>query len=434
VQMRAVICLFFLLVITAYSNTYADLFAEAANLSQQGKYELAAAKYESALALHPGAPEALNNLAVMYYQLRRFPDAFRVSSQIWESHPELKSASLVAGMSAIQCNRPKDALAPLRQLRQTDPGNRDGVLALASAYVGLKDFNEAAKIYDEQVARKSEDAVAWYGRAICYESLAENASRELAKTPGGSALSKKLLGNYLASAGNAKLAVEAFGESEALETSAAASEDAKRKYDLARRFADQSRASFEHLLQLAPNSWQAVLFLGDVDRQQGKLVTALEYYRRAASMQPDQPAAMLGMGTVYWQMGDFDHASVELRKVLEVNPSANQAIFELANIAVRHHADAEAVPLLEKFLVLQPDALAAHADLGRAYAHLGENAKAAKQLEWAAPSDERGDIHYELSIALRKLGRIEASETALNRSKELRQAQLEKEQRLHTAH
>ena len=58
---------------------------------------------------------------------------------------------------------------------------------------------------------------------------------------------------------------------------------------------------------------------------------------------------------------------------------------------------------------MQPDALAAHADLGRAYIHLKLYEEAAQELSKAAASDERGEIHYQLSVALRKLGRTQGS-------------------------
>ena len=107
-------------------------------------------------------------------------------------------------------------------------------------------------------------------------------------------------------------------------------------------------------------------------------------------------------------------------------------MFELANIAVRRHADAQAITLLVRYLAAQPDALAAHADLGRAYSHLGRYEEAARELSKAAAADDRGDIHYQLSIAFRRLGRAQEAEAALQESTALRQAQLQREQRLHS--
>ena len=39
-------------------------------------------------AIRPGAPDALNNLAVMYYQVRKYSDAFDTAAKIWADHAE----------------------------------------------------------------------------------------------------------------------------------------------------------------------------------------------------------------------------------------------------------------------------------------------------------------------------------------------------------
>jgi lipopolysaccharide biosynthesis regulator YciM len=123
-----------------------------------------------------------------------------------------------------------------------------------------------------------------------------------------------------------------------------------------------------------------------------------------------------------------------LQKTLSRNPQAMQAVFELANIAVRRHADADAIPLLIRYLKAQPDALAAHADLGRAYLHLGQYENATFELRQAAAADYQGEIHYQLSTALRKLGRLEEADAALKESSDIRKAEALRDQRRHEVH
>jgi tetratricopeptide (TPR) repeat protein len=410
------------------ADDYAELFRKAAAYTQQGRYEQAIAEYKAALAIRPGAPEALNNLAVMYYELGKYSDAFDIASKIWANHPELKSAALITGMAAIQTNRPKEAVPPLEKILASNPADRDALLGLASARFALNEFSEAAQLYEKQTVYSPNDSKAWYGLAICYEKMAENASKQLSRTPGGAAYSRRLLAEYLQSAGDDKLAAEAFGDSKAMATDS--SPEALKQYETARRLSEKSRTAFERFVNLAPDSWQTSVFLGDVDRQHGNLVSALAHYKKAADEQPKNPAPLLGLGTTYWEMGNFDRAAACLKQTLALNPNAHQALFELANIAVRRHAEAEAIPLLKQYLAAQPDALAAHADLGRAYLHLGQYKDAVAELTRAAESDERGDVHYQLSIALRKLGRIEEADSAMKKSTELREAQLQHERQL----
>src|SRR4051812_1766367 len=95
-------------------DNYTGLCQEAAELSQRQDYQGAIAKYREALAIRPGAPEALNNLAVMFYQVGRYPEALHITGKLWRTHPELPSAALVAGMAAVQCNRSSEAIEPLQ--------------------------------------------------------------------------------------------------------------------------------------------------------------------------------------------------------------------------------------------------------------------------------------------------------------------------------
>jgi tetratricopeptide (TPR) repeat protein len=414
------------------ADDYARLLRSAAADTNDGKYDSAISEYKLALKLRPGAPEALNNLAVVYYQAQRFEEAYDSVSGIWQSHSELKSAALIAGLAAIQCNRPQNAIAPLEHLLSIDPANRDALLGLASARFAMREYSKAVDVYHRETNASPKDAMAWYGLAVCLERLAEDSSRRLSTTPGASAYSKRLLGEYLQSIGDKKLADEAFGESHITEDNA--SPQAVAQYRLARELAEQSKTAFETFVTLSPDSWQANVFYGDVARQHGDLVAALAHYQQAADAKPESAAPDLGLATVYWEMGNFDRATTYLHKTLSRNPKAMQAIFELANIAVRRRSDSDAIPLLTQYLKAQPDALAAHADLGRAYLHLEQYANAATELRKAAAADDQGEIHYQLSTALRKLGRIREADAALKESVDIRRARSARDQRRHEVH
>jgi tetratricopeptide (TPR) repeat protein len=294
--------------------------------------------------------------------------------------------------------------------------------------VALDELEKAVQIYEEQTSQAPGDVTAWYGLGICYERMAESASKKLARLPGNATYSKRLLAEYLQNAGDERLAREAFGDAE--DTKNIDSPEARATFEQARMLAGKAKHAFEQVVSLAPGSWQTAVFLGDVDRQHGRLLSALEHYRQAASIDPNNTAALLGIGTVYWELGDFERAADSLQEVCKRNPQAAQATFELGNIAVRQHREAQAIPLLERYLAQQPDALAARADLGRAYFHLKEYAKALPELKKAAATDEQGDIHYQLSICLRQQGRIEEAEAALQASRAIREAQNDRLRRL----
>lgn len=84
------------------ADGYAELFSQAAVLSQGGNYAGAIAKYREALALRPGAPEALSNLAVMYYAAGEYQNAWESASRALAKQPNSDPAALIAGLAAIQ--------------------------------------------------------------------------------------------------------------------------------------------------------------------------------------------------------------------------------------------------------------------------------------------------------------------------------------------
>lgn len=411
----------------AIASDYEGLFQRASALAGEGKYAEAIQQYEAALAIRPGAAEALNNLAVLYYQVRRYPEALEASSKIWKENPRMMSAALIAGLAAVQCDRAPDAIEPLEHVLAGQAGNRDALLGLAAAQVAIGNLGEAANAYERRLTDDAKDANAWYGLAVCRERMAEQASRKLAEMPGGSAYSNRLLGEFLTDRGDEQLAREAFGEIP--EAAESADPEAARQYEAARTAAERARNAFQNFVVLSPDSWQAHLFFGDVARQQRNFDKALEHYQAAAKADARNPAPLLGLGTVYWELGNFDRAEDLLLQALKLNPEAKQAIFERGNIAVRRHNDAKAIPLLERYLKIEPGATAARADLGRAYLHLGQFEDAARELQLALPADVQGDIHFQFATALRKTGRNSEADEALRQSTRLRERALEIEQK-----
>ncbi|MGH9630391.1 MAG: tetratricopeptide repeat protein [Bryobacteraceae bacterium] len=440
------------LVVAAHGATYEQLFAEAGSLSARGDYAAAAQRYEAALALRPGAPEALSNLGVMYYMAERYGEAEHVMEKVLRTRPSLTPASLIRGLALVRLGRYDEAVAPLERVLAAEPGHRDALLGLAGARVAQKDYEQAAALYRQQTSRAPRDADAWHALALCYERMAEAQSRLLSRMENGAAYSKRFLGEYWLERGQNRLAQEALAEAlvldpqqpglaalleaaergEGFETVEKPEPDkpAARAYLEARRLAAQSRTAFARFVEIAPGSWQAHLLLGDLSRQRRDFPAAIQHYEAAARLQPENPAPLLGLGTAYWELGNDEQAIAFLQKVLQKSSGNPQALFALGNIAVKQRRDADAIELLEKCLRVDPDHLGAHADIGKAYLHLGRAADAAPHLERARAIDTYGDIHFQLATALRKMGRTGDAREALERSSQIRREQREREQRL----
>lgn len=413
------------------AQSYGELFGEAAALSAGGDYRKAATKYEAALRIRPDAPEALSNLGVMYNAVGRYSEAVDVTRHALRLQPDMLPANLILGLALIQLNRPAESIAPLERVLAADPKQRDAILALASARIALQDLPAAVKVYRRATGNDSRDHDAWYGLAVCYERMAEAASRRLARMEGGAGYHKRLLGEYLLQRGEDRLALEAFDDAASLSrTDLKSAPEAAALYDETRKLAELSREAFLTFAGLDPESWQSHLFLGDLYRQQRKFPESIKSYEAAATLQPRNPAPLLGMGTVYWELGDNEKAEGYLQRVLALDAKNSQALYELGSIALRQRRDEEAVRYLETYLTIQPDQLNARADLGKAYLHLNRFVEAAAQLEKALAVDRYGDIHFQLATALHKLEREPEATAARAESKRIRDREQQREQKL----
>jgi tetratricopeptide (TPR) repeat protein len=428
---RTVLCVASLAVFCLALNaqSYEDLFREAGESSARRDYDGAIVKFKAALKLRPGAPEAMSNLGVMYHLAGRYRDAVETMERVVESSPDLFPARLVLGLDLVRLDRTGEAVPHLEAARKLAPGSHEAALGLAAAYVGENRLQQAADIYETESRSASSDAESWYGLGLCYERMAEAASRRLSRATGGAVLDKRFLSEFLLDRGEVRLAEETMREAAALEVQQP-SVEAKQAYEDARRLAVRSRDAFSRLVEAAPDAWQSKLFLADLSRQQRSFPAAIANYKAAERALPTSPGPKLGLATVYWELGQFEESEKYLRAVLELNPKSPQALFQLGNIRVRQHREEEAIPLLTAFLAMEPDSLSACADLGRAYFHVRRDQEAVMYLEKARPIDQQGDIHYQLATVLKRLGRTSEAVESLRISKLLRQREMDRQQRL----
>src|SRR5262249_20323011 len=157
--------------------------------------------------------------------------------------------------------------ACLADLRSVAP-----VLARAKVYVALRQYAAANRDYAEVVAREPSNSEGWFGVGITYRSMAESALKSSPHSPEA--------GKYLESA----------------------------------------LGALERAVALDPHSERVHLILGESLRDAGKLVDAVEEYKKAIAIRPDSAALYLGLATTYWKAGETDTVLPPLRRTLELSP------------------------------------------------------------------------------------------------------------------
>lgn len=161
---------------------------------------------------------------------------------------------------------------------------------------------------------------------------------------------------------------------------------------------EKAIALLEEARGLYPSNGDILLLLSNSYIAADKLDVAKDAFKQGVEQEPDNKFYRYNYGSLLLNAGDFEEASVQLEKALEIDPEYENAIYNLAVTYVKWGAkmreDMEekeevsdeyktkyesALPLLEKYLEKQPEEGAVWDLLGKVYANLGmaEKSKAA---------------------------------------------------------
>jgi tetratricopeptide (TPR) repeat protein len=191
-------------------------------------------------------------------------------------------------------------------------------------------------------------------------------------------------------------------------------------YWLARCYEALGAECFDRLEGSFPQSWRAHQLRAEGYALRGADIDAIKEYEATIQLQPNEAELHEALGELLLNRKAYDEARAQLEQSLALDPSRAQTLCLLGRLYVGKHETEKAVPYLQKALRRRPGMVEASRLLGIAYVRLGQFAGAVPELQKAAPFDFYGDVHYQLSVAYRKLGKVELANRALARSEELR--------------
>jgi len=197
---------------------------------------------------------------------------------------------------------------------------------------------------------------------------------------------------------------------------------------------DAAVAEYEQTLSIDPNDLAALLQLGSLLLEQGRPEPAVNYLQRAVHLAPDKADAHFLLANAMFMLEAFDRAQAEYEESLCLNSELADAHKNLGLIAIRRNQPDAAVEHFDRALDIDPADAAVHCELGflfvetkklelasdefaatllldpdcaRAYLGLGLIAEAQGNLEEAAGSYRQAlSIDPENANARKKLERI----------------------------
>ena len=150
--------------------------------------------------------------------------------------------------------------------------------------------------------------------------------------------------------------------------------------NVARGDLPKAASLFAELLQKKPHDAILNYAVGAVYYLQAKYTEAESSLKQSLAAQPDQVAASYYLGLTYDAIGDDDRAVPVFRDLLQGHPQHAPSYVKLGGILLREHQYDEAQQDLERAVLLDPDSVEAHYQLGLLFRRLGKTAEAESQL------------------------------------------------------
>lgn len=188
-----------------------------------------------------------------------------------------------------------------------------------------------------------------------------------------------------------------------------------------------SKASYDHMYQVAPNSWRVHQVLAESFAEADRPTDAISECKLAIQMRPREPGLHQQLGDIYWSQNQLDQAEGAYQDELQIDPGSYDAMYKLGVVSMEKSKPEIAAKLLAEVLVRAPDSIETRYQLGRAEAQLGHYQEAVKDFSAvvAKPHDVDPETvrqaYYQLSRLYQHLHQAEESQVALNTFLQLKQ-------------
>ena len=174
---------------------------------------------------------------------------------------------------------------------------------------------------------------------------------------------------------------------------------------------------YKEILTLDPDSAEADMLAGEALDEMKDAPGAIDMFRKAVKAKPDEPNVHFGLGYLLWSEKQYPEAIKEFRAELANDPNQAQSMLYIADADIQMNQYADAGPLLEHAVKLDPALGLAYLDLGILAANDGRNDDALRAFlaaEKLTPNDV--NVHWRLGRLYRAMGRKEEAKIELDKA------------------
>ncbi len=226
-----------------------------------------------------------------------------------------------------------------------------------------------------------------------------------------------------ASQNDAEAAAEALGRAISLAPNSEEVLGAYARFSLGRGNPIQAILALEPLARMHPAEAEYAYLLGVARMQVGEMADAAEALRDAAALDSGRALTHIALGLALNRLNRLDDAQEALARALRLAPDNVEALAAMSETAEGLGLLAEATRLAERALAVNPDHPAALVTIGTAFLKEGRFEEAREALTRAVAAEtESIKGHYQLSLALARLGDRQGSKRHLQLSREAQAA------------
>jgi len=437
-----------------HQQALAEKSDEAKHYMAEGRFADAAILYDELTKAIPGNPGLLLNLGMALHMAGNDTAALAPLEAALKLQP-IPPAMLFLGASYLRAGQPAKAIAPLKRFAAANPNHKEVRQMLSDALTTAGNYSEAVIHLRKLAELDPPQAGVWYSLGRAYQeiaaaefgtipadsgywmALAADSRNKQSQTRAGFLLYRKaieklpkLRGLHAAiaeiykSSGHTDWAATELKLESALGAPVcrptptiechfasgryrqviawpAASQDAR--YWKIRAAAALSREAFAKLMALPPSS-QSLRFRAETARDEGRPKEAVEHWRSALAVSPDDASIEVEIAKSLAASKDFDGAREIVSKLLAGDGEALELNFLQGGIFLDLQQPEQAIPFLTQAVKADQKFLPAHASLGRALLLLDRAGEAVPHLEASLPADSDGGIHFQLSRAYQSAG------------------------------
>jgi tetratricopeptide (TPR) repeat protein len=303
-----------------------------------------AKKYlEKVVKLNPSTVEAYALLASVYSKQRDYTPAASAYNKVIELDPKRADAYFGLGDIYFRMQRWTDAIAALEKGVSFDSSRKETLFTIGNAYEELRDFAKAADAYEKYLNSKPENPWTGYLRlGSCRMELAQYDQAVAALEQALKAQPQDVNVNY-------RLA-QAYEKAGQLK---------------------EAQATYENLVALNPGD--AATYYGLIVRMYdgaGQYDNAIEAAKKVIELNPKSEIAVYNLGIMYLKLDRCDEAIVTFKQALAIRPDYDYAYYNIGLCYSKQKKWKESIDAFKNFVALAPDNADAWLNIGIGYMQL----------------------------------------------------------------